>query len=369
MVTKTKLATVQPWATKHRPRKFSQLAGHAEAVALLTDMIETKELPNALMISGPSGTGKTTLARMFARYLNCETNDSCGKCKSCTTTPHPDISASNAADARGIDDIRALTARASFMPRFNVRVIILDEAHQLTPQAMESFLIPLEEPPANTMYILCTTEAYKFKPTLLGRCRQIVLDTPSPLDVARRLHNIAKAESQPLAKESLIAIAEATGGQVRDAINLLENVVALKRQAKGVGDEAALIAKIVAAQPSAASSETAKTLLLAIYAGDKSVAVKAVFDIEDATAVINQALWFNEYWLAQIVKSQTRLTFHSPANRDFASSLRKANTPTNKPSRPLQIQSWLVALRNTIHTTSTKPHSLILATLPTVIES
>lgn len=364
MKTSKKMATVQPWATKHRPKRFSQVAGHSDAVALLTDMIETKSLPNALMLSGPSGTGKTTLARMFARYLNCETHDSCGKCKSCTTTPHPDVSSSNAADARGIDDIRALTSRASFMPRFNVRVIILDEAHQLTPQAMESFLIPLEEPPANTLYILCTTEAYKFKPTLLGRCRQIVLDNPKPIEVAKRLFNIAKAEGHTLSKESLVAIAEATGCQVRDSINLLENVIALKRQAKG-GDEASLIAKIVSSQPNSVASDTAKSLLTAVYAGNNTLAAKAVFDIDDGTSVINQALWFNEYWLSQLTKSQTRLTFHSPANRDFATVMRKSNR--NDVSRALAIQSWLVDLRNTVHSVPVKPHSLILSTLSTII--
>lgn len=364
MSTIKKIATVRPWATKYRPRKFSQVAGHPEAIALLTDMLETGTLPNALMLSGPSGTGKTTLALMFARYINCETLDSCGKCKSCTTTPHPDIAYSNAADTRGIDDMRAMTARASFMPRFNIRVIVLDEAHQLTPQAMESFLIPLEEPPANTMYILCTTEAYKFKPTLLGRCRQIVLDTPKPIDVARRLNSIIKAEGQTLSKESLIAIADASGCQVRDSINLLENVVALKRQ-NPEHDEAKAIAKAISSQPSAQSSETAKSLLLALYESDSRAAALAAFDSDDATAVINQAIWCNEYWIAQHVKSQTRLTFHSPANRDFAATVRKMATAPKLPYL-LKLQAFLVDIRNTMHTTATKPHSLILAQLSTL---
>jgi len=354
------MQTVDPWATKYRPKHFEDMAGQANAIARLQGTIKRKALPNAIMLTGPSGTGKTTLARIFARYINCKTHNACGKCPSCLLTKHPDIDESNAADARGIDDVRALIAKAKYKPHHNVRVFIIDEAHQMTPQSLQAFLKPLEEPPKNTMYILCTTDPQKFPNTVLNRCLQLPLGLPSVEDIVARLRVITKAENQRLPKTLYTAIAEASGGHLREAVNLLENAVNLIATKPDI-QEAELI-ETVSSTGGVETAQAAKKMLLGMYLRKPSVVAKAVFDMQDGTQTVNQALWFNEYYLAQLLKHDTRAVFHSPANRDFAAAARKS-APEAKIADILDAQRKLVGLRNQMHTVSTKEVSLMLAAL------
>lgn len=354
------MQTVAPWATKYRPKTFDEVVGHSSAIARLKGSIKRGSLPNAIMLTGPSGTGKTTLARIFARYINCKTHDGCGKCPSCLAGKHPDIDESNAAEARGIDDIRMLIAKANYKPHYNVRVFILDEAHQLTPQSIQAFLKPLEEPPKNTMYILCTTDPQKFPNTILTRCLQINLGLPSVDDISARLRAIAKLENQRLPKSIYGAIAEASGGKVREAINILENAVnALSSDSKLTEED---LLSTVSATGGTDTARIATRILVGMYLGKLTMIAKAVFDMQDGTQTINQALWFNEYLLAQLLKHDTRAVFHSPANRNFVATTKKS-APEVTVALVLAAQRKLVALRNQIHTVSTKEVSLMLAAL------
>ena len=354
------MKTVQSWAVKHRPQQFDDVVGQDDAVSRLKGYIKRGEIPNAIMFTGPSGTGKTTLARIFARYLNCATNDTCGTCPSCKATPHPDIDESNAGEARGIDDMRALVNKAKYKPRFNVRVFIIDEAHQLTPQSREAFLKPLEEPPPNTMYILCTTDPQKFPTTIVNRCTVINLDRPDVDAVVSRLRVVAKAEKQKLPKGLCTAIAEATGGCVREAITVLSDAISLLAEKPDMPPEKLI--STVSQLGDAATAVVSTKILIGLYNSKPSVVARAVFDMQDAVQTINLCMWFNEYLLAQLLKSQTKAVFHSPANRDFAAAARK-QCPDLKVSDVLFAQRRLVNLRNQMHNVPTKEVSMMLAVL------
>lgn len=354
------MKTVNPWAIKHRPQTFDDVVGQTSAISILRGSIRKQELPNALFISGPFGTGKTTLARIYARIVNCEKGTGCGKCDSCKANIHPDIQEEDAANNRGIDDMRALIAKTKYRPRHNVRVFIIDEAHQLTPQAMQSFLKTLEEPPKNTMFILCTTEPQKFAKTILSRCMQINLRLPTSDDIIARLRIVAKAESAKLSKSLALAIAEASGGHIRDAINLLQSADSQLADNPDATQEE-LIATIQGGTNEEIAAVCTK-LLLGMYLNKPLVITKAVFSAGDATQTINQAIWFNEYHMAQTLKHDTRAVFHSPANRAFHQTA-KQHAAEVKLSGMLAAQRKLVALRNTLHTVSTKETSLMLAML------
>lgn len=354
------MKTVNSWAVKYRPQTFDDVVGQTSAVSILRGSIRKQELPNALFISGPFGTGKTTLARIYARVINCAKGTGCGKCDSCKASIHPDIQEEDAAISRGIDEMRALIAKTKYRPRHNVRVFIIDEAHQLTPQAMQAFLKTLEEPPKNTMFILCTTDPQKFAKTILSRCTIINLRMPTADDIIERLRIIAKAENVKLSKSLALAIAEASGGHIRDAINMLNSVDnQLADNPEATQEE--LIATIQGGTNEEIAAVCTK-LLLGMYLNKPVAIAKAVFAAGDATQTVNQAIWFNEYHMAQLMKSDTRAVFHSPANRTFHQTA-KQHASEVKLSGLLAAQRKLVALRNTLHTVSTKETSLMLAML------
>jgi DNA polymerase-3 subunit gamma/tau len=184
---------------------------------------------NTLLISGPYGAGKTTMARIIAKALNCQETgpyEVCGKCISCRSSivKHPDIEEINAADARGIDDARRIIEASHYSPRFGARVFILDELHQLTPQASQAFLKNLEEPPKHVAYILVTTDPWKLLPTIRSRSTHIKVGTILTPDLVRFLSKIAKREELDFSKDILTYIAELSGGHIRDALNLLEQL-------------------------------------------------------------------------------------------------------------------------------------------------
>lgn len=349
---------VQSWAVKHRPQTFDAIVGQHKVVASLRGAIKRGNLPNAILLHGPSGTGKTTLARLFARYLNCATNTACGTCPSCLQTTHPDVDESNAADARGIDDVRALIAKARYRPQYNTRVFIVDEAHQLTTQGMQAFLKPLEEPPANTMYILCTTDPQRFPAAVVKRCVAHALVYPEAAEIALRLRAIAKAEAQRFPKTLYTSLAESSGGGVREAINALENAANVLADSPDIDTESLL--SVVLSDVSIGVQDVAQRLLLGMYSAKSSAVARACFDTAEATPVLNQAIWYNEYFMAQLLKHETRAVWHSPTNREFAAAARELDV---KFSSAVAAQSKLVALRNELHSVPTKEVSMMLARL------
>jgi len=188
-------------------------------------------VPGAILFSGIRGTGKTTLARLYARALNCEdlisSGDLCGQCPSCReeTDTHPSIIERDAATHNGVDDIRDLNSLLQQVVLHRYRVVILDECHMLSKQAQAALLKILEEPPPNTVFLMVTTDPQKLESTIRSRCIQAPLRTLTSVDVATNVRNILQAEGKQYTEDFVEQLSMLGGGSLRDVQQLLEGLV------------------------------------------------------------------------------------------------------------------------------------------------
>ena len=224
--------TSQVYYRKWRPDSFSDLVGQDHVVTTLRQSIKQGRVSHSYLFCGPRGTGKTTTARILAKVVNCldpQDGNPCNACRVCQTCNEGrflDIIELDAASNRGIDEIRDIREKVNFSPVEGRRkVYIIDEAHMLTDQASNAFLKTLEEPPAHVIFILCTTEPHKILPTIISRCQRFDFRRlPSDL-IYQRLLEITQAEGVDVAPEALRVVARYASGSLRDAENLLEQLV------------------------------------------------------------------------------------------------------------------------------------------------
>lgn len=218
---------------RYRPRRFADVVGQEIAVEILREAVRRDRLSHAYLLAGPRGTGKTSVARILAEAATCHAPDDgepCGRCPSCLAAEgagHLDIVEIDAASNRGIDEVRDLRERVLHAPVLGRRkVYVVDEVHMLTPEAFNAFLKTLEEPPAHVLFIFATTEPHKLPITVLSRCQRYDFHRiPEPLLVAR-LRAVAEAEGLEAEDEALVRIAGASDGGLRDALSLLDQVMA-----------------------------------------------------------------------------------------------------------------------------------------------
>lgn len=210
---------------KHRPLVMSDFVGQEATVKTFKSWIKTKKFPATILISGLTGSGKTTFARLIERYLNCKTFDACGKCDMCKQQDRQNVTTVNAVSDGKKDDIRHLIEIARFAPPSGrKRVIIIDEVHALQKQSEESLLVPIEEPSKNTVWILCTSDPDQVRSTIKNRCTRLTINPIEPEIIADRLYDIVKAEKIKLkdkkqAKKTLKLIASFSDGQMRNGIS------------------------------------------------------------------------------------------------------------------------------------------------------
>ena len=223
-------------ALKYRPQEFEDLIGQNVMTQTITNSIKLGKTPNAYLLTGIRGVGKTTTARLIAKALNCLKNSSenikCTKenfCQSCTeiiNSNHIDILEMDAASKTGIDDVRELIENSKYSPTSaNFKIFIIDEVHMLSKQAFNGLLKTLEEPPPRLKFILATTEVRKIPVTILSRCQRFDLKRVNLEKIFMHLKNISKNENGFISDGALKLIAKASEGSVRDGISLLDRAL------------------------------------------------------------------------------------------------------------------------------------------------
>lgn len=223
----------QALARKWRPKSFDTLVGQEHVVRALTHALDTGRLHHAWLFTGTRGVGKTTISRILAKALNCETGVSaapCGQCDACRAIDadrFPDYVEMDAASNRGVDDMAALLDRAVYAPvAGRYKVYMIDEVHMLTGHAFNAMLKTLEEPPEHVKFILATTDPQKIPVTVLSRCLQFNLKQMPQGRIVEHLGRILEAESVPFEPGALRYIARAANGSMRDALSLLDQSIA-----------------------------------------------------------------------------------------------------------------------------------------------
>jgi DNA polymerase-3 subunit gamma/tau len=218
---------------RHRPQSFAEVVGQEHIVRTLSNAVERGRVHHAYLFVGSRGTGKTSMAKILARSLNCvqgPTLTPCGECESCQTIAAGsslDVIEMDAASNRSVDDIRELRERVGFAPAAGRwKVYILDEAHMLTKEAWNAFLKTLEEPPPNTAFVLATTEPQKVMATIVDRCQRFDFQRPSLEQIAEVVKRVAVAESIEIEDGAVALISRSATGSFRDALGTLDQLVA-----------------------------------------------------------------------------------------------------------------------------------------------
>jgi len=282
--------TYQVLARKWRPRAFEEIVGQPHVVTALTNALESKRLHHAYLFTGTRGVGKTTLARILAKAMNCETNGisahPCGKCRACTEIDAGrflDLMEVDAATNTKVDEMRELLDTAQYKPgvgRF--KVYIIDEVHMLSKPAFNSMLKTLEEPPEHVKFILATTDPQRLPVTVLSRCLQFNLKPLPPALLAGHLKNVLTAEKIAFEEPALALIAKAASGSVRDSLSLLDQAIVHGGGKVTAGDVADMLGTM--------GADLLWPLLERIAAGDGKGAIEEAERIASRSIALDTAL-------------------------------------------------------------------------------
>ncbi len=231
---------------KYRPSTFEEVCGQHHIVATLQNAIKNNKLAHAYLFCGPRGTGKTSIAKLLAKTINCtnEEHKPCNKCENCINiqeSNHPDVIELDGATNNGVDEIRDLIDTVKYAPMMGkYKVYIIDEVHMITPNAFNALLKTLEEPPEYCIFILCTTEPQKILPTIVSRCQRFDFNKVSVPLIKGRLTYICQEEGINCEDEAIQLIAELAEGGLRDALSILDQCIAYAQNDIKVEDVSAV---------------------------------------------------------------------------------------------------------------------------------
>lgn len=227
---------------KYRPSTFDDIAGQQHIVTTLTNALAQNRLAHAYLFTGPSGNGKTSVAKLFAKAINCESFEEiiCDKCSNCLDTKnnvHPDVVEIDAASNNGVDEIRSLIEKVKYSPlKGKHKIYIIDEVHMLSLGAFNALLKTLEEPPAHVVFILATTEPHKVIPTIISRCQRYDFTRVKEEDIYNNILKVLKSENIDYDKKAVQLISHLADGGVRNSLSILEQSVAYSPELVTVED-------------------------------------------------------------------------------------------------------------------------------------
>ena len=228
----------------YRPQTFLEVAGQKPIIQTLKNAIKLNKVAHAYLFAGPRGTGKTTMAKIMAKALNCvngPTDNPCNECEICkgiTKGTVSDVYEIDAASNNGVDEIRDLRDNVKYLPSVcRTKVYIIDEVHMLSQGAFNALLKTLEEPPLHVIFILCTTEPNKIPATILSRCQRFDFQAVSETDIVSRLKDVAKRENLLVTDDALHLIASISEGGMRDSLSLLDQAISYSKDSNITEDD------------------------------------------------------------------------------------------------------------------------------------
>ena len=216
---------------KYRSKNFDELVGQEAIKQTLENSLKIQKISHAYLFSGPRGTGKTSVARLFAKALNCEKGNGeicneCSNCRAINEGSHPDVIEIDAASNSGVDEVRELIEKVKYAPiQGKYKVYIIDEVHMMTNSAFNALLKTLEEPPSYVVFILCTTEPYKLLPTILSRCQRYEFKKITDTELKKLITHVLKEEGVSATNDAINLIVELANGGARDSLSLLDQVI------------------------------------------------------------------------------------------------------------------------------------------------
>ena len=310
----------QVLARKYRPRTFGEVVGQDHAVRALVHALDADRLHHAYLFTGTRGVGKTTLARAFAKCLNCETGvgaEACGTCGACTEIAEGrfvDLIEVDAASRTRVDDTRELLDNVQYLPsRGRFKVYLIDEVHMLSASSFNALLKTLEEPPPHVKFLLATTDPKKVPVTVLSRCLQFHLKNILPERIAAHLAEVLEAEAVSFEPAALDIIAEAAQGSMRDALSVTDQAIAFGGGTLGEEDVAALLGTV--------RGDEVGALLGALAEGDRPGLLQCAAELAERNADFADVLASMQRALHDVAMAQTVGGEAAPAVEPFVSRI------------------------------------------------